>query len=205
MSDTSELLTTYMAAGMVGEDPRHLQLVPLLEGVQNNIDAKISLTPAQNIGSSALSELAPEFVESDPAPVNGIRRPGTTLLGSAPEDEFGQTIYAISDGDPDTVGRLMVQDWADTLTRRHSMNDDRFVAATLTIGKLASTDAQLAEYQEERMIRSLQILPNPTVPRLFDRHVAKATTHRVAGQVKDTSRKAIQRYLDKPLIKDQIK
>ncbi len=202
MSDTSELLTTYMNAGAVGEAPRHLRLVPPAD-TTNQSDVQLYLSPTQSIGSSALSEITPEFIEPDPEPVKGMRRPGTNTLGSAPEDEFGRKIYATADGDPDTIGRHMVQDRAETATSRHTMNEDRFVAATLMVGKVPSIDSELADFQEERMNRSVRIVPNPTEPPLFDKQVAKATAIRLLGQVKNTAARAIQRYRDKPLLKDK--
>ena len=197
MSDTSELLTTFMAAGAVGEVQRHLEIVPPLEEARNTVENYA--IPAPSIGATALSDFAEE---PDPAQPKGIRR---TPLRSAPEDEFGQRIYAISDGDPDIVGKLLVKDRIETATRRHAANNDRFVAATLMIGKLPLIDAEIADHHEKRMNRSVDILPNPTIPPLFEKQVAKATAKRSAGQVKDTASAAIRRYRDKPLIKDQIK
>lgn len=196
MSDTSELLKIFMTPGMVGEAPRHLELVPPLEPT-NVTEAQSPLSPTQSIGSSALSELVPELIEPDPAPAKGIRKPGKTTVGSAPEDEHGQRIFAITDKNPDIANEMELGDFREHIGRviaRHEVNENRFFANTLPAGTLESVDARRAEYEQEIRFAPTpeDLLPNPTVPPIID-----------AASVKRTVTEAVRRYKEKPLLKDK--
>jgi hypothetical protein len=205
MSATSELLTTYLKAGAVGEAPQNLHLVLPLEGTGVISDLLPSSTQMQSIGSSALLELVPEFVEPDPAPAKGITKPYKTALGLAPVDEFGLRVYAFTDNiNPDVLNDMERSDFEDHIRRtqaRHAVNENRFFANTLPEGMIASVDARRTEFEDElRYAPSPEhILPNPTVPPITD--VASFKRSLKNGIQKAAN--AIRSYREKPLLKDK--
>jgi len=209
MSDTSELLTTYMNAGAVGEAPRHLQLTPPLEvRSQVSSDLQPSSDPTQSIGSSALSGLVPEFIGPDQAPAKGIRRPGSSPVGLAPRDEFGQRIFAITDRNiedinPDVLNDLERRDFLEHSARaeaRHKVNVDRFVANILGAGRLKSVDDQIKEHEEAlKFAPNANLLPSPKVPPIIDSESVKRSIKTGLYYLLD----ATKRYSEKPLLKDK--
>jgi len=214
MSDTSGLLTTYMGAGSVGEAAvgtvgevhRHLHSVPThAEG--SNVESSY-VNPTQSIGSSALSGLVPEFIDPDLAPTKGSRPPNTSLIGSAPEDEFGQRIFAITDRNiedinPDVLNDLERRDFLEHSARveaRHKVNVDRFVANILGAGRLKSVDDQIEEHEEAlKFAPNANLLPSPKVPPIIDSESVKRSIKTGLYYLSD----ATKRYSEKPLLKDK--